>query len=413
MRYNYLPDDDVKLNHIIALLIASSLFVVGRFGFFDILGVKRFLEVFLFLPLILIGSLTVFKYPLRLFSPLLFLPISFLWVEIFINGDLLSIADNLASILVVGILLTVGPACIDLVLRYTIKFSAFFATLGLIQFVILLIDPSRVQQILLFYDHYSGSNVPVIENFFQLLGLADGTSYHLWGMSVTRLRSFTSEPSLLVGYFLIPGALALTYEKKYRTFGLICIAFSICSLAGSVFTTLMFTLLVMALLCLRSSTIFIFFPFVLLLIFFWILNYHYHELIALTKSSAGSYDFLDKTNSANMRFGYIRDFIPKVMTSPFGLNEEIHQPLGLLIGAMARGGLLGLIFISIILFNLYCYLGKILVEKNMALLNKLGFAIVYGALITGILFLDNCFIQLYGFTLLVLIYYRALVFSKN
>jgi hypothetical protein len=144
----------------------------------------------------------------------------------------------------------------------------------------------------------------------------------------------------------------------------------------------------------------------MLAFFIWILFTHYNELILLTKSSAGNYDFLDKTNSANMRFSYIREFIPKVFSSPFGLAEEIHQPLGLLIGGMAKGGVLGFIVTLIILVKFYSSLAILLVSNRLYLGQKVGLSIIYGALVTGVLYLDNCFVQLYGFTLLIIIYNR-------
>lgn len=130
------------------------------------------------------------------------------------------------------------------------------------------------------------------------------------------------------------------------------------------------------------------------------------ELIGLSKTTAGSYNFLDKSNSANVRFSYIRDYTPIIFSSLFGLNQEIRQPLGLLIGSMARGGIIGFTIILVILFNFYSKLSVLMTKPNINQLQKIGFAIIYGSLIAGILYLDNCFIQLYGFMLLLLTYNR-------
>jgi hypothetical protein len=397
---------DKSLYQSFAVLIAISLFVVGRFGFFDILGLKRLLEVLIFVPLGFFGPLLILRSPNRWFNPFLLLPCSFLLVQISWDWDALIIADLAGSILIVAIIIALGESFSELLLRYTIRISTFFATLGIIEFIILILKPSLVSQILLFYDNYSGSTVPVIQNGLQLLGLADGTSYHLWGMAVTRLRSFTSEPSLLVGYFLVPGALGLTYRGKFAFFGMICIFFCICSLAGSVFVAICSSALIFMMLPIKNQRLFTYLPLLMLAIFIWILYTHYDELILLTKSTAGGYDFLDKTNSANMRFSYIREFIPKIIASPFGLTEELHQPLGLLIGGMARGGLIGLIVTFIILLRLYTSLAILLVSKQLRTLQKMGLCLIYGSLLTGILYLDNCFAQMYGFTLLLIIYNR-------
>jgi len=384
-----------------AIFIALLFFVLGRFGFFDILGLKRLLEIILFVPLVLLGSMLILTSPQKWLSPFLLLPCVSCIMQTYWNPDGLIVADLGTTILIIGIILALGSQFSDLLLRYVIIIATFFASLGIIEFFILLASPSLSNHILLFYDYYSGSTVPVIQNYLQLFGLSDGTSYHLFGMSVTRLRSFASEPSLLVGYFLVPGALGLTYQGRYVVFGLICIFFSMCSLAGSVYAALGFSTLGIVLMLLKSRRLIIVLPFILLALFVWVLFSHYNELIFMTKSTGGDYDFLDKTNSANMRFSYIRDFIPKVIASPFGLAEEINQPLGLLIGSMARGGVLGLILIIIILMKLYTALGYLFTYGQLQLLQKIGLIIIYGSLITGILYLDNCFIQSFSFILLL------------
>lgn len=406
---------DVKNNllffHLIAICIALSIYVAGRFGFFDILGLKRLFELLLFTTIGFLGILSIVLFPRLCLDPFFLLPLSYFIFQFYWNPDPLILGDLSISIMVVGTLLAFGPKFSDLVLRYAIRIATFFAILGIIEFCILLRYPSLVSHILLFYDYYSGSTLPLIENFLQILGLSDGTSYHLWGMSVTRLRSFASEPSLLVGYFLVPGALALTYERKFIWCGIACIFFCICSFAGSVYAALGFSSVSMLLLIIKKRNVFLLVPFIILIVFIWVLNYHFDELILLSKVMGGDYDFFDKTNSANLRFSYIRDFIPKILSSPFGLEEELHQPLGLLLGSAAHGGIFGFILICIILFKLYTNLGFLLIKNNLHKLQKIGLLIIYGSLITGILYLDNCFIQINGFTLLLLTYNRLSKFT--
>lgn len=389
-----------------ALALAISLYVVGRFGFTDILGIKRVLEILIFLPTAFLGILFILQNPKITFNPFFLLPLSFFILQFIHHPDGLALADLGCAILVVGIILSMGAQFSDRLLRYAINIATFFAILGLLEFMLLLLSPDLKTNILLFYDDYSGSSVPMIDHIMQLLGLSDGTTYHLWGMTITRLRSFASEPSLLVGYFLIPGALGLTIGGRYALLGLICICFSICSLAGSVFAALMLTAFTSTLLILKRQMGFIIMPFVILCIFLYVLTSHYNELILLTHTSAGNYDFLDKTHSANMRFSFIRDVGPIALMSPFGLSQEINQPLGLLISGAARGGYVGFFLVLLILIRLFGLIGNIIVKHSPTILQTIGLMIVYGSLITGILYLDNCFMQIFGFTLLLLIYNR-------
>lgn len=402
---------DVSNNHfyqMVAITMAIALFVAGRFGFFDILGAKRIFEILLFIPVGLLGFLLICMVPNIWLQPFFLLPLFYFIFQLYFNPDALMLADLCMATLFCGTILILGARFADLVLRYAIIIATIFATLGIIEFFILMIDPSLVSKILIFYDYYSGSNYPVIENAMQILGLADGTSYHLWGMSVTRLRSFASEPSLLVGYFLVPGALALTYRNVFSIFGIICILFCVLSLAGSVYAALACAILSSFFMLLRKRHLTTLLPFLLLGLFIWILYSHYTDLILLARRSGNDYDFLDKTNSANVRFSYIRDFIPKVIESPFGVDEEIHQPLGLLIGSAARAGIIGFILAVILLMKMYNVIDRLLMSKALSMLQELGLLIVYGALTMGLIYLDNCFIQLYGFTLLLLTYSRLI-----
>lgn len=405
----------LKYSHyyIIAYIIALSLFVAGRFGFFDILGLKRIFEISLFIPITCLGLIFLIVKPRIWINPFFLLPFSYLILQMYWNPDLLALADLFIATLIVVIILALGQHFSDLLLRATISIATVFAILGILEFFILLFNPSFVTNILLFYDDYSGSNVPMIENALQLLGLSDGTAYHLFGLAVTRLRSFASEPSLLVGYFLVPGALALTYRDKYAIYGFLCISFALCSLAGSVFAALFFSGLSLFFLTFKSRYTALFFPFIVLIFFLWILNNHYNDLIFMAKTLGGDVDFLDKTNSANVRFSYIRDYTPKIFASPFGLSEEIHQPLGLIVGSAARGGYVGFIIVLCILISYYKQIGYLLSLGSLKQSQRFGLYIIYGSLIAAILYLDNCFIQIYGFTLLTLVHYRLLYLVRH
>lgn len=410
-------DSAARINnfyHAMAFVMAIALFVAGRFGFFDILGLKRIFEIFIFVPVTLLGFLLICMMPNVWLQPFFLLPCSYLLFRLMMNPDLLILGDLSIASIFTGVILVLGYRFADIFLRYIIAIASVFAFLGLFEFCLLLINPELVDNILLFYDQYSGSIYPVFDNAMQLLGLADGTTYHVFGFTVTRLRSFASEPSLLVGYFLMPGALALTFhDKRFTLCGLLCISFCIISLAGSVYSALACAAFSIIFLIIKRKHIVTYAPFILLIIFFWLIYFHFNELLLLTRKSSNDYDFLDKTHSANMRFGYIRDFIPKIFTSPFGVSEDIEQPLGFLVGSTARAGILGFILALLLMFKMYNVIDKLIVQKQLYLMQQVGLIIIYGSLTMGLVYLDNCFIQIYGFTLLVLTYCRLVTMRER
>jgi len=58
-------------------------------------------------------------------------------------------------------------------------------------------------------------------------------------------------------------------------------------------------------------------------------------------------------------------------------------------------------------------IGYLLSLNHLQQVQRFGLYIIYGSLIAGILYLDNCFIQIYGFTLLTLIHNRLTYLMPN
>lgn len=408
--YRFSMKSNQHFYNFIALLITLSLFVAGKFGLSDLLGLKHLFEGIFFIPLgllgffIIAGNNRVWKDQLFLL-PFFYLVFQFYWH----STDVLTIGDLSITVLVVGMLSNMEEDFSEIILGCTILTATFFATLGIIEFVLVFMDPTLIPETIGWTD---GSE-PVLTYAIQLLGFSDGTFYHIFGTPITRLMSFVTEPSLLLIYFLIPGALALTYKNKYKWCGFVCIFFSICSLSGSILISIFFAVLSYLLVRLKSARAFAWVPFAALIVFGLVLFHYYSDLIDMAGNLGYQGDFLGKANSANQRFSYIKDHIFLILVAPFGIDETINGCLGFVLAAGAQCGVIGIILAISILVKIYYKTGYILIQKESNAIMKTGLLIIYGSLISIMLYTDYGFNKLFGFTLLFLINNRLSVLTNQ
>lgn len=397
------------LTGFIALLVAILVYSMGRFGFLDILGIKRPIEVALLIPLVGMGAFSIVNSGRAWKSPLFLLPLIFLAGEILLRGNLLAIADLLVATLLTGSIISLREDFAEKVLRCIIIISGIFALLGILQFFILYSDPSLITHVLLFYDGYSGSDTVMIQHPLSLLGLATGEEYTLFGQHVTRLRSFTSEPSLIVAYFTLPGALAFTYRGRIRLCGWIILVFSLISMAGTVFMSVVFSIIVFIAFRVKSRLLHKFLPFFLMgFLILWLEVFNLDFILHIIRYLAGIANFLDKIRSATVRFGFIMDTFHAVIEDPLGVRQDITGAAGLILRSMAQSGFPGLIIMSALLISLFDKISRLYCFGGLDRGQKIGLIMLYGVFTTASIFSDYGFVCAYGFTIITLAYYRLL-----
>ena len=395
---------------LVSVMIAILLYTMGRFAFMDIMGVKRYAQAMLLIPLSLLGMVMIFHNFRIWTTPFFLLPLVFLIGEILLRGNLLRMADLAAATLLVGIIVTLKRSFSDTVLRIIIYISGIFALFGIIQFFILYINPSLISHVLLFYGDYSASNDFLLQYPLSFLGLATGEQYHLFGREITRLRSFTSEPSLLVLYFMLPGALALTYRSRIHLLGYPILLFCVLSLSGSIFLALIFSLISLIVLpfgkrCSRFSAIL---PFLFLIAFLLFLTIgETHFILSIIKFLASSADFFSKERSFLFRTNGIVTYMTLALKNPLGFQQALTLPSGLLISSVLRSSVFGMVLTIVVLVKIFSLTGKLFNEKGLYIKKqRLGFALIYGVFLVALIFNDMSFSSTFGFTIIVLTYFR-------
>jgi len=339
---------------VIAVAACSILFfVMGRFYFADLFGIKRFLEIILFL-LISTYTVTIFLAgKIRLnFNPLIILT-SLLWVNsIVISMDYLRAADLSLTVVALIVISFVPMRSFYLGIKLVIGIATIFSVLAIIEWFILLAFPQLSS-----YAQLLQSENGLLVNFhpLMLLGLVTGEEYTLLGFQITRLKSFASEPSLLGIFFIIPASFSfILNEKFWSKCGLIIILFCLISLSGSVFLSLAFSIIYFILSrFVRQKILFFFLPIALLAVFLVvIITQGVESFLNINSTLVGYGDFLDKASSFNTRSEGIIIAFESLRSSPFGRAEALDLPAPLFFSAIIKGGYLGLLLLLIFYFKL-------------------------------------------------------------
>lgn len=380
---------------LVALVLAGSIFVFGRFGFFDLLGGKRFLEG---VALLVLAVLSPYFVRFGAWRNSLFALASVILVsELVLRHSVINAADNFAGMLFVLALFALSDRGEELCAKLFIAFAGLFACLGIIQWVILFVSPERVPEVTIFYQDYASTTGGFLEHPLRLLGLASGEQYVLLGNPITRLRSFLSEPSLTLAFFFLPGALALTLSSAWWLWAVPLLLFPVLALSGSVFLAIALTgvsapFLYMAR---RRPAIGAIFPlFVLLIVSVGVSDSSsFASLFGLLQiATADSASFLDKSHSFAERFTGAQSTFAAVRNSPFGLHEEVTFPVGLLLHAAALAGLMGVLLMVVLLWRLFSDATRAVGNSGLRLRQVLGALIIYG------IFFEATIFSSYGFT---------------
>ena len=336
----------VPVAAIAVVCCAVLIFVMGRFSLADVLGIKRFLQAALIVPVAVAAVWMTLARPSLLLQPLVCLALLLLVSEVALRRDPLRLADISAALLALAVLAYVTDRSIVIGARFIVFCSTAFALLGLVQWVVLFGRPElwRHAQIIYGETGISGD----FSHPIAWLGFVTGESYTLFGASVTRLRSFASEPSLLLIYFLLPAVIALMAAgRRLALCALPLIVFSALSLSGSIFLSLFLSMVSwfsIKLFGVKKTMVYV--PLLLLAVFLWTLSAERIDVFGRVFDSLAQYgDFFAKSRSFNQRSAGMLAALTEAMASPLGSPTPVQSPVPLIIGAVLTGGWLALLML--------------------------------------------------------------------
>lgn len=236
-------------------IFALSFFSFAGFVLFDFLALKRPFQIFSFGFTFFIGSLLIVaKRP----SPMVFSFGSLCYTIYLIAGCFHSFFIQKLSFLTLTyvvilfamlMLSRLGIFAVKRLSGWVLFYVFLFACMGFAEFTFLMLHPEVIPltsadpNALYLTDQINYLH-PI--NF---LGYSTGleSAKSFLGITVTRMRSFMFEPSLVVAYFLLPAGFAFLFQSRFFYFvGFIAFAFSLLTLSGSAFLSIFMGLIPLA-----------------------------------------------------------------------------------------------------------------------------------------------------------------------
>ena len=389
----------LSLDLIAILCCALLLFVMGKFTLTDLLGIKRFFQFILIIPIFVYFIIRIKHIRLQTIrNPLFLLSILLIISNIIYNRVIITNIKNITSGLAVFTILTVSIKNIILGVKCIVSITCFFSILAIFQFICLLLFPSLIEIVRHGEFHIINS-----------LGLITSGDTYILGVKIGRIHSFLTEPSLVLVHFVFPAVLALFLNKKFwANCAVIIIMFCFLSMSASFYIgVIFFGFYWIASFYLDRRFIFYFFP----IIFFGIGLIYINSLdslISISKQISENAESINKTSSLLDRSTNITMGFEVAKHAYFGSSFKIIAPFPILIGTMLSMGYLGTILFLLFLYQLINNMDKKL-YKNLTRYEylRIGAGLFFGVL--SVLFVFNDYAALFYVGLTVFAFFYRLV----
>lgn len=347
------------------LLMAISFYSFGSFGFLNIFGARREIQIVLLLMLMPVLSIFAAQKTGRfLKEPLWLLVLCFLIAEIILTQRIINIFTYLISLITIGALFSLKGKYVTFITKCIIVLCGIFSIMGIIQFILLWFNPGL--SAFMAHRYSSAMSADTISNIsaIEYLGfiVADGGTT-LLGHHVYRCKSFAAEPSVLVYSFLCPGILALSYRGMIRILAYPILVFAVVFVAsGTIWLCILFGLILFPPIDYffkrspRSGSVAIMLIVVLVLVLI--------SKIDIPLFTRNTIDFISPVSSiSSMPLQRYPSGVVRLSSIAYGMKNIFSHPLGGAIntfgGLLIKTGLIagfpGLLLISVIFYRMFKY----------------------------------------------------------
>ena len=392
-------------NILLAISICLLMHAVSGFTFFEIYANRKFVLLVSVLITIIFG----FKYfLLGLKKPLGYqglLLLSFFVFMSFHFYDLSYILDAIISFFVVVLIIGADIKLTDKILLYLIKITLFLCILGIVLFLIALVEPDLKYSVL--------NNTATTHPLRFLGGIQPG--YEIGSFIVPRSQSFTYEPSFLPSYMGIPLIFLMCMNgRRFSKFTILI--FLLITTAGSVYLFFGLSILSYFMMKYLSRRFFLMLLILCIPVYFYFLIAHvppfepvvtdpniiYDEVMSSSAEHTSEVYLQQRAVSAATRLGTISWSLQTALQNPFGFPKTLSAVNGLLIYSFVTAGVVGFI---ISLFFYYQLINKIYLFFNAFKYNlevQIASALLAGLCIQAFMFNDYGFTSVHGMPLLAL-----------
>lgn len=340
---------------------ALLIYTTGNFVVADLINGRRICEALLMVPLGIAAAYYWVHKPRCFLDPLVWYVLVKTALEIALRQEWIWVLDDVGTLFALTVVLAAPRRSVVVSVKTLVAIAGTFAVMGCLQWFLLFFNPDWTRYGLV---DDNGVILNSVEHPIALLGTFTGESYYLFGHTVTRLQSFSTEPSLNVVYFLLPASLALLHGTRTAiVFAAAMLLFGLLSLSGSVYLTLALAGLwffVVQVVPMKFAFTYGM-PSVLIFYLYGITTFGLDPLFRAVSFFAQYGDFLAKGESLARRAGDAVITLDTVLSAPFGTTNHPNLPGPWFINGAAEAGWLGLVF-------LLFFLGKL--ARQVTILNR-------------------------------------------
>ncbi len=391
------------LDRVALICIVLLFFVMSRFALTEILGIKREAEFLLIVPIFLLSLAGFVRNVKIIFNPYVFFTIFMMLTVVLVSPDKLKIALTAFSFIGIVALLSVNKEDFIFAAKTMVVFVSFFSFLAILHFTVLLFNPDLAE-----YGNVLIINVGSVEvkpfHPYVLLGLVTGEEHVLFGFKITRIKSFTTEPSIMVLYFVFPAALALLLKGKFWFYLSFPIALAaLLSMSGMVFLSFTFAFFVFILL---SNFSFKIVQYIILLsvsiVIFNLVSGNLDSFTSGLDTLKDQSSVFEKTKSFKGRAEGVANAFNRALVSPYGV-ENVDAPAPIFVNATLKAGWLGGIMILMIIWEFFSQSKQYLLYQKNSFHARLGVSLLFGALFVSNTMSDYGMTTYSGLIMLLLI----------
>lgn len=198
------------------LLISCLFYSTGSFGFLNIFGIRREVQIFLILGPLLLSPVIFKNFPKLLKKPIFLLVLTKFIVECILNQRFINMLDGLTSALVVGILLSLRKEYSDKILRLILMLTIFIISMFFI--VIYFVEvPNFVMKITQFLNLINKQYTPFNKYSLGVARFGAIKNY----LAITKQYPFFGSPLKAITTINLPMGLLLYSHLHYGIFGLV------------------------------------------------------------------------------------------------------------------------------------------------------------------------------------------------
>ena len=398
-----------------AFAFGALFYSAGNFGFLNLFNFRREFQAIIIVMFIPLYLLVIEKFMTLLKEPLFLLTLVMLFGELFFRGNLIHLADALLSVFIVGILFSLKNKNTNDILKWIIIFCAFFSIMAIIQAIIIWIHPGILKFFSSRYGSWTSAGFVKVGHPLEYLGFVDhDRGYFLFGHYFYRLHSFTSEPSVIVCSFLLPGLLALTYKNGIRFLAVPILFFSIIlASSGTVWLSVLLGFLALPFFLLfgRRINLLSIIPFIVILLFLsYLVKIDASQLSrkilkTLSPIQKINSEIKHKKGSLTARLEGIQEYTHLVKKYPFGM-PFVKTPIGgLLFTFTHNGGILALLLGIIVSCRIFKYCAQCFIQNRRSYI-RISSVFVYGLFTQCLVFFSGGWDNFVGIMIISLTYLR-------